>query len=204
MLERLGYACPAEDDVVIHLMHASQLLRMPPEALHEVGCIVAPVPADHRHGDLAYEHDTWMFAVFGMAGNNPPVERSAMCAFAEQFAPAHLLAAIQAAEPLGEPAQHRFPSSRWRRYDKARLLPDGLLVFGDAVCSFNPIYGQGMTVAALEALVFRNCLSRGTTDLPRRFFQATAKPNGQAWQLAAGDDLLLPRFRARHRYRRGC
>ena len=102
------------------------------------------------------------------------------------------LAAVRAGEPLGEAAQHRFPSSRWRRYDKARLLPGGLLVVGDAVCSFNPIYGQGMTVAALEALALRNCLSRGTTDLPRRFFRATAKPIGQAWQLAAGGDLSLP------------
>jgi 2-polyprenyl-6-methoxyphenol hydroxylase-like FAD-dependent oxidoreductase len=115
-----------------------------------------------------------------------------MCAFAEQFAPAHLLAAIRAAEPLGEAAQHRFPSSRWRRYDKARLLPGGLLVVGDAVCSFNPIYGQGMTVAALEALALRNCLSRGTKDLPRRFFRASAKPIGQAWSLAVGGDLSLP------------
>ena len=193
MLERLGYARPAEDDVVIHLAYASQLLRMPPEALHECGAIVAPVPG--RPTGMAmirYEHDTLMFAVFGMAGNDPPVGCSAMCAFAEQFAPAHLLAAIRAAEPLGEAAQHRFPSSRWRRYDKARLLPEGLLVVGDAVCSFNPIYGQGMTVAALEALPLRNCLSRGTTDLPRRFFRATAKPIGQAWQLAAGGDLSLP------------
>jgi 2-polyprenyl-6-methoxyphenol hydroxylase-like FAD-dependent oxidoreductase len=193
MLERLGYARPAEDDVVIHLMYASQLLRMPPEALHELGCLVAPVPGRPTGAAiLRYEHDTVMFAVFGMAGNDPPVGLSAMCAFAEQFAPGHLLAAIRAAEPIGETAQHRFPSSRWRRYDKARLLPEGLLVVGDAVCSFNPIYGQGMTVAALEALALRNCLSRGTTDLPRRFFRTTAKPIGQAWQLAAGGDLLLP------------
>jgi 2-polyprenyl-6-methoxyphenol hydroxylase-like FAD-dependent oxidoreductase len=193
MLESLGYARPAEDDVVIHLMYASQLLRMPPEALHESGCLVAPVPGRPTGmAILRYEHDTVMFAVFGMAGMDPPVGCSAMCAFAEQLAPAHLLAAIRAAEPLGETAQHRFPSSRWRRYDKARLLPGGLLVVGDAVCSFNPIYGQGMTVAALEALALRNCLSRGTTDLPRRFFRATAKPIGQAWQLAAGGDLSLP------------
>jgi 2-polyprenyl-6-methoxyphenol hydroxylase-like FAD-dependent oxidoreductase len=193
MLERLGYGRPAEDDVVIHLTYASQLLRMPPEAMHECGCIVAPVPGRPTGmAILRYEHDTVMFAVFGMAGNDPPAGCSAMCAFAEQFAPAHLLAAVAAAEPLGETAQHRFPSSRWRRYDKAQPLPGGLLVVGDAVCSFNPIYGQGMTVAALEALELRNCLSRGTTDLPRRFFRATAKPIGQAWQLAAGGDLSLP------------
>ena len=193
MLERLGYGRPAEDDVVIHLMYASQLLRMPPESLHESACLVAPVPGRPTGmAILRYEHDTVMFAVFGMAGNDPPVGCSAMCTFAEQFAPAHLLAAIRAAEPLGEAAQHRFPSSRWRRYDKARLLPEGLLVVGDAVCSFNPIYGQGMTVAALEALALRNSLSRGTKDLARRFFRASAKPIGQAWQLAVGGDLSLP------------
>jgi 2-polyprenyl-6-methoxyphenol hydroxylase-like FAD-dependent oxidoreductase len=193
ILARLGYVRPAEDTVVIHLMYSSQLLRMPPEALHEYGCVVAPVPGRPTGmAILRYEEDTVMFAVFGMAGNDPPLGRSAMCDFAEQLVPAHLLAAIRRAEPIGETAQHRFPSSRWRRYDKARSLPDGLLVVGDAVCSFNPIYGQGMTVAALEALALRNCLSRGKTDLPRRFFRATAKPIGQAWQLTAGGDLSLP------------
>jgi 2-polyprenyl-6-methoxyphenol hydroxylase-like FAD-dependent oxidoreductase len=67
-----------------------------------------------------------------------------------------------------------------------------LIATGDAVCSFNPIYGQGMTVAALDALTLRNCLAEGTTDLPRRFFRASAKPIRQAWQMAAGGDLSLP------------
>jgi hypothetical protein len=65
------------------------------------------------------------------------------------------------------------------------------LVVGDAVYSFNPIYGQGMTVAAHEAFAPRLCPSRGTADLPRRFFRATAKPIGQAWQLTAGGDRSL-------------
>ena len=193
LFKRAGYEPPPEDEVVIDLMYASQLLRMPEDALHESGFIIAPVPGRPTGMAIARcENDTVFFTVFGMAGNDPPVELSAMCGFVEEFTPAHALAAVRAAEPVGPVAQHRFPSSRWRRYDKVRRLPEGLVVVGDAVCSFNPIYAQGMTVAALEALVLRDCLSRGAADLPRRFFRAAAKPIGQAWQLAVGGDLSLP------------
>jgi 2-polyprenyl-6-methoxyphenol hydroxylase-like FAD-dependent oxidoreductase len=193
LLKRLGYAPPVEDEVVVNLMYSSQLLRLPSDSLHESGLIISPVPGRPTGVALSKcENDTVFFTVFGMAGNDPPTDLSGMCAFAEGFTPAHVLAAVRSAEPKGQVAQHRFPSSRWRRYDKARRLPDGLLVVGDAVCSFNPIYAQGMTVAALEALVLRDCLSRGANDLPRRFFRAAAQPIGQAWQLAVGGDLSLP------------
>ena len=60
------------------------------------------------------------------------------------------------------------------------------------MCSFNPIYGQGMTVAALEALALRRCLRRGDTDLPQRFFRDAAKIVRVAWRNAVGADLSLP------------
>lgn len=193
LLERLGYPRPVEDEVVIHLTYVSQQMRMRPDALHEVGFLVSPVSGRCRGMALVRnENGTWIFTAFGMAGNDPPVDLAGMCAFVEQFAPEHAMAAVRAAEPIGVPYQHRYPSSRWRRYDKAKRWPQGLLVVGDAVCSFNPIYGQGMTVAALEALALRDCLRRGDKELPARFFRAATKPIGQAWQMAAEGDLSLP------------
>jgi 2-polyprenyl-6-methoxyphenol hydroxylase-like FAD-dependent oxidoreductase len=192
-LEELGFGRPPEDELTVQLAYAAQLLRLPQGAVGEYFTAVMPVPGRPRMlGLIGYEHDTWMFAVGGMAGLEPPRQRAEMLEFIADFAPAQVLSAVRDAEPLGEVAHYRVPSNRWRRYDAMHRAPDGLLVCGDAVCSFNPIYGQGMTVAAVEALVLRDCLNRGTRNLPRRFYRAGAKKVRVAWQTAVGSDLALP------------
>jgi 2-polyprenyl-6-methoxyphenol hydroxylase-like FAD-dependent oxidoreductase len=192
-LEQLGFSRPVEQEVVIRVAYSSLQLKLRPDALTERLVNVFPVVGRPRLVALAAnEDDTWMLTVGGMFGVEPPADFDGMLDFIEDFMPAYAMAALRLAEPVSDVARYRVPSNRWRRYDKLRRMPAGLLVFGDAVCSFDPIYGQGMSVAAMEAIALRDCLGRGDHKLPQRFTAAAAKVVRVAWQMAAGSDLAFP------------
>lgn len=197
-LERLGYERPREQHIVTHTTYVSQTLRIPPETLSEMMTLISAAPGRPTGMFLVgYENDTWIFTVFGMVGHEPPRDLTGMLSFARDYTPAHVCAAVRAGEPLAPVVQHRLPSSQWRRYDKMRRFPDGLVVTGDAMCSFNPVYGQGMSVAAMDALALRDALRRGVTGLSHRYFRSAAKSIAVAWQLAAGPDLAFPEVEGR-------
>ena len=96
------------------------------------------------------------------------------------------------AEPLSDFVRYRYPANLRRRYERLTRFPAGYLVFGDALCSFNPVYGQGMTVAAQETALLRECLDAGDADLARRFFAAAATAIDTPWDIAVGNDLRHP------------
>ncbi|WP_156434296.1 FAD-dependent monooxygenase [Mycobacterium sp. IS-1590] len=192
-LEQLGYDRPPVAEVVVQLAYACQPVRIRPGAIAEHFIALMPEHGRPRmFATACYENGATMFAIGAMAGQAVPDSADEMRDFVADFVPASVLAALADAEPLGPVVNYRVPSNRWRRYDKLGRLPEGLLVLGDAVCSFNPIYGQGMTVAAVEATVLRDCLQRGDRNLARRFFRSSVKPIRIAWQTAVGSDLALP------------
>lgn len=197
-LASLGLPTPAEDRIDVDMVYASRLVR-PVAPFPDKLVLVGPVPGRPTgFAFAAQEHGRWMLTQVGMAGDHPPTDEPGYLAFLERSAPPDVRDSVAAAEPLTDIRTHRFPASLRRRYERLRRFPRGLLVFGDALCSFNPIYGQGMTVAALEAEALRRCLRDGPDDLAPRFFRAAAGIIDPVWRLNALGDLALPEI-AGHR-----
>jgi 2-polyprenyl-6-methoxyphenol hydroxylase-like FAD-dependent oxidoreductase len=198
-LDALGYPRPERDEVRIGLGYATRTYRLPSDALDgDLAVVQAATPQHPRTGALqALEGDRWMLTLAGILGDHPPTDPDGFLEFARSLRFPDIHEAVRDAEPLDHPVRFRFPASARHRYECVDRFPEGLLVVGDAVCSFNPIYGQGMSVAALEALTLRRHLERGIEPQQHRWFRDLARLVDVPWDMAAGGDLAFPGVQGR-------
>jgi 2-polyprenyl-6-methoxyphenol hydroxylase-like FAD-dependent oxidoreductase len=165
-----------EDRVPSTWGYSSQLMRIAPESITERMFYVSQGNTAPGGLLMAYEHDTCMLAIScPIACGSPPKDLTEMLAAAEELLPATIMTALYDGSPIGDIAISRNTAAGWRRYDQIPRLPDGLLVLGDALCNLNPLYGQGMTMAALLAVALRDCLRAGDADLARRVYRLDPK-----------------------------
>lgn len=201
-LRELGLAAPATTRVRAGVTYVSRIYHRDPKQLDgRFGSLVTPYPGRPFGGAvLRQEDERWMALIMGMTGTQPPVDEAGMIAFAGTFAASDIAAVMRESEPLSEPMRYTFPESARNHYEHLREYLGRLLVIGDAFCSFNPIYGQGITVAALEALVLRGLLGGAAADgLERRYFQAAGKLVAEAWETSASSDLRFAEVEGKRR-----
>jgi uncharacterized protein (TIGR02246 family) len=191
-LESYGFGHPPQIRTDSVWGYSSQQMRIPPGRISERMVFVNQGNRAPGALLLAYEDDTWMLAIARpVYCGSPPTNFAESVAAAGQILPATAVAALRDATPLAEIAISRSTAAVWSRYDRMPRLPGGLLVIGDALCHLNPIYGQGMTMAALQALALRDCLQAGDADLAGRFYSAATADIGPVWAMNAANDRTI-------------
>ena len=196
-LEAMGYERPQEEAVVIDLGYSTRIYQRPPKSDHDwrMLLVYAKPPHGTRTGIVSpIEGDRWIVTLSGCLKDYPPAYDAGFLEFARSLERPDIYDAIKHATPLTPITTIRFPAQRRRHYQRLRRFPDGLVVLGDAMCSFNPLYGQGMSVAAQEASALDSCLREKAVlaGLPRRYFRRASRIVDGPWLLATASDFMYP------------
>ena len=201
-LAHLGYGQVEETRVKVDIGYATRTYCRPSHlSIDWKTLIVYPLPPQELRGGLIsiIEGDRLIVTLTGRLRDYPPADEEGFLDFARSLPQPDVYNIIKDAEPLTPIATYKYSANRWRHYERMSRLPAGFVILGDAVCSFNPIYGQGMTVAAMEAKVLDDCLrqqersgNKERTGFAQRFQKAIAKTVEVPWQMTTGEDFRYP------------
>ncbi|MFD7922045.1 FAD-dependent oxidoreductase [Streptomyces sp. NPDC059740] len=197
-LSELGYRAPVTERIDAHLGYASRYYRRPPAGAHRWKAVYVQGNPDVPRGGVLVPVDgeRWLVTLIGQGDQQPPVEADAWLAFAASLRSPELAQALTGTEPLSDPVAFRATANEWTHFERAERWPSGLLVVGDALCRFNPVYGHGMTVAALQAQTIARRISsqepEGAAARAAELQKAVAKCLRAAWAIATGEDSRYP------------
>ena len=192
-LAELGYPPPQEEEVDSFLGYVTRKYKRKPDI--PMTLILATPPND-PYGGLIFpeENDTMVALIAGFNKHYPPTDPDEFEACAKYLGP-EFQEALKGAEPISQPYGYRGTSSRWRHYEKLERWPERYVVLGDAFCGFNPIYGQGMSVAAMSAAALAKHVERGDGNLDgvaRSTLSEISRITQGVWLLATSADLEWP------------
>jgi 2-polyprenyl-6-methoxyphenol hydroxylase-like FAD-dependent oxidoreductase len=193
-LEKLGFQRPVEDEIHVGVGYTSCFFDRQPNQIPGLeGIVVMATPPDKRTAVLtAQDGNRWVVTIGGYLNDHAPTDMIGFLESAKNLPTPDIHRVIRDAQPINSPVPYKFASNLRRRYEKLENFPEGYLVFGDALCSFNPIYAQGMTVAAMEAAALKQWLNQDPKQSARNFFRRVTKIIDLAWSAAVGNDLSYP------------
>jgi len=203
-LQSVGMPLPVETRIGVDFVYSTALFSIPDDAPSEwKGVFTFPNPPASSRGALMMpiEGNRWIVSLGGAHGDTPPGDFDGFLAFAERLRTTTVYRAIKGIKPLAEVARFGIPESTRRHFERLESFPRRLVPLGDAICRFNPIYGQGMSVAAQEARILRNILATRAAaldpfeGLPQEFFAATQEVIDTPWVTSAVQDFAYPQTR---------
>ena len=201
LLTSLGQPAPDTTVVGVDVAYASVVFAMPePTPSTWKGVFTMPeAPKSSRGGLLMpIEGRRWIVSLGGRKGEEPPGDIEGFMTFASQLRTPTIYNAIKDAERLSDVVSFRFPDNIYRHFDRLEAFPPGLLPLGDAICRFNPVYGQGMSVAVLEAQALGRLLADRAGEpeplngLAAAFFAEANQIIDTPWVSAAVPDFIFP------------
>jgi 2-polyprenyl-6-methoxyphenol hydroxylase-like FAD-dependent oxidoreductase len=196
LLQSIGRPPPEETTIGIDLGYASCIFAIPDDASTDWKGVMTfgQAPQDSRGGlMLPLEGNRWMATIGGRHGDVPSGDAEGFLNYARALRTPTIYNGIRDAKRLGEVARYGFRESVRRHFERLDTFPRGLLPIGDAICRFNPVYGQGMSVAAQEACLLQKLLERlaGESDpiagLARAFFDDVQTLIETPWSVATLD-----------------
>lgn len=196
-LAQAGFAPPSRELVPTHLGYVSRIYRARADLRDKwrVMLIFPRLPHDRKLCVISpIEGGRWMVTAGGWFGNYPEVTPSAFESFVRSLPVQDAWNAIASAEPLGPPKRYTMVGGQRRSIDFTRPWPTDFILLGDALCSFNPIYSQGMTVCALEAEALGIHLQRYQTGLCdiASLQQMILEVANVSWNQALAQELRFP------------
>lgn len=193
-LEQAGYGPVPCDKVKVDIGYSTRFYARDSIDWDRAAVGVQHVAPDGRQAMLVpVEGDRWMVTLTGRSENLPPGDDAGFLEYAKSLVTRDIYDAIRGLEPISPIATHRFPTGVRRRYERLTRLPERLVVLGDAIASFNPTYGQGMSSAAMQATDLRSTLrDSGMDKLAQRFFRRAAQSIDIPWSVAVGGDFRFP------------
>ncbi|WP_107501734.1 NAD(P)/FAD-dependent oxidoreductase [Streptomyces viridosporus] len=201
-LAGLGLTGVEERTVDSGLVNATRVYRMPEGAERFPLTVVQPDPYGSGPGRsgmmLPIEGGRWMVSLGGTRGGEPPADPEGFLRYTLALPDPIVGRLISGAEPLTDIHLSRSTSNVRRYLEKSARWPEGFVVLGDALGTFNPVYGQGMSVAAFGARVLDREVSRSglaSPGLARRVLRGAARSVDAAWSMAVGQDLFYPEVR---------
>ena len=201
-LEAMGYDAPQLNSVEVDFGCASRIYERQKGDLGGASMLVInPGPMPNLRCGLIFpiEGDRWVVTLAGWNGDHPQADDAGFLGYARSLPAPDLYDTIVDREPLTQIGVFKVPAVRRFRYDKLDSLPEGFLAVGDAVCSFNPTFGQGMASAVMQADVINTAIGqhRNIKGIGKDFFARTAKIIDVPWKLSTSGDFQFPGTRGK-------